>query len=434
MSLLKRLEVPHEGGTIPDPWINNDIKPVEAGRRKWGFWTFNYYWNILASVFIVLNSLPGAFYHLGFPVANRYVWGMWGSQWVICNRIFLSISKFSISTPLPSRSYADSVHKSGAIWPSLEDRIPNHMPASTGMTTAEFVAYIVFMVISLPFVYVRPHKLQLLFYISAAVVLVFEVVLLIWSLATMGDVGFGDTISSTTSSSGWMIAYGIISTIGSIAAGILNQTDYARFARKPRDAIYGQIISSALCAISCGVIGILVTAATQNRYGEAMWNLPNLLSAIIETGGSRSRAAAFFGGVALVVSQIGVNVPGNALSGGFDFAATWPKYINIRRGAYLTVLISIAANPWKLVNTATTFLTVLSSYSVFVGPMVGLMISSYLVVNQRKIKVPDLFIGNKNSIYWYTYGVNWRAVVAFTDIAYSGSVELPLLSPASLRT
>jgi cytosine/uracil/thiamine/allantoin permease len=43
MSLLKRLEVPHEGGTIPDPWINNDIKPVEAGRRKWGFWTFNYY-------------------------------------------------------------------------------------------------------------------------------------------------------------------------------------------------------------------------------------------------------------------------------------------------------------------------------------------------------------------------------------------------------
>lgn len=180
MSLLKRLEVPHEGGTIPDPWINNDIKPVEAGRRKWGFWTFNYYctndidstsfsleirsltntafdlgvlincnistymtgssliplglswWqaiiaivvgNILASMFIVLNSLPGAFYHcksitgtlcltrlwpdsvnndhvVGFPVANRYVWGMWGSQWVVWNRIFLSISKFHLNPSL----------------------------------------------------------------------------------------------------------------------------------------------------------------------------------------------------------------------------------------------------------------------------------------------------------------------------------------------
>ncbi|EED18301.1 allantoin permease, putative [Talaromyces stipitatus ATCC 10500] len=439
--LLKKLEVPHEGGTIPDPWINNDIKPVETARRKWGFWTFNNYWvlincnistymtgssliplglswwqaiiaivvgNILASVFIVLNSLPGAFYHLGFPVANRYVWGMWGSQWVVWNRIFLSINAFQAWIG------GECVYVClQAIWPSLEDRIPNHMPASTGMTTAGFVAYIVFMVISLPFVYVRPQNLQLLFYSSAAIVLVFEVVILIWSLATMGSSGFGGTMSSATTSSGWMIAYGIISTIGSIAAGILNQTDYARFARRPRDAIYGQIISAALCAIASSVIGILVTAATQNRYGEALWNLPNLLSAVIETGGSRSRAAAFFGGVALVVSQIGVNVPGNALSGGFDFAATWPKYINIRRGAYLTVLISIAANPWKLVNTATTFITVLSSYSVFVGPMVGLMISSYLIVNQSKIKVPDLFVGNKNSIYWYTYGINWRAVVAW---------------------
>lgn len=308
------------------------------------------------------------------------------------------------------------------------------MPTSTGMTTASFVAYIVFMVLSLPVVYVRPHKLETLFYISSSIVLVFSFVILIWSLSTMGSGGFGNTITSGASDSGWMIVFGIISTIGSISAGILNQNDYARFARRPRDAIYGQVFSSALYAIVSSVIGILVTAATQNRYGEAYWNLPNLLSVIIETGGSRSRVAAFFGGAALIVSQIGVNVPGNALSGGsflsvelqgsasellylndivgFDLAATFPKYINIRRGAYLTVLISIATNPWKLVNTATTFLTVLSSYSVFVGPMVGLMIASYLFVNHRKIKVPDLFVGNEESIYWYTYGINWRATVA----------------------
>lgn len=170
----------------------------------------------------------------------------------------------------------------------------------------------------MPVIYVRPHKLAFFFYISGAIILVFEIVLLIWSLATMGPSGFGDTMSSTTSNSsvGWNIAFGIISTIGSIAAGILNQNDYARFSRRPRDAIYGQLISFPFYGIVCSIIGILVTAATQNRYNEALWNLPNLLSAVIENGGSRSRAAAFFGGAALVVSQIGVNVPGNALSGG----------------------------------------------------------------------------------------------------------------------
>lgn len=191
------------------------------------------------------------------------------------------------------------------------------MPESTGMTTATFVGYIIFMVLSLPVIYVRPHKLRYFFYGSAATILVFEIVLLIWSLATMGDSGFGGTISPENGGNtpGWLMAFGVISTIGSIAAGILNQNDYARFARRPRDAIIGQSISFPFYGIVCSIIGIIVTAATERRYG-AKWNLPNLLSAVIEHGGSRSRAAAFFGASALVISQVGVNVPGNALSGG----------------------------------------------------------------------------------------------------------------------
>ena len=47
--------------------------------------------NIIANILVVLNSLPGAYYHVGFPVVNRSVWGMWGTQFVIWNRIFLSI-------------------------------------------------------------------------------------------------------------------------------------------------------------------------------------------------------------------------------------------------------------------------------------------------------------------------------------------------------
>jgi NCS1 family nucleobase:cation symporter-1 len=306
-----------------------------------------------------------------------------------------------------------------ALDPSLETHIPNHMPSSTGMTTAQFVAYIIFSIVSLPVIWIRPHKLKNFFYFSSATILIFEIVLLIWALATMGPEGFGSTISSAptaeASSTGWLIAYGIISTIGSIAAGILNQNDYARFAQKPRDAIMGQIFSFPLYAVICSIIGILVTAATQNRFGGALWNLPDIFTTLIEHGGSRERAAAFFAGVALVISQIGVNVPGNALSGGFDLAATFPRYINIRRGAYITALVSVACNPWRLVNTATTFISVLGSYSVFLGPMTGLMISSYFVVNKRKVNVDDLFVGSKGNVYWYTWGVNWRAVVAVSS-------------------
>ncbi|KUJ07643.1 NCS1 nucleoside transporter family protein [Mollisia scopiformis] len=445
MGFMERFEVASE--TELTRWINDDIKPIEAGRRTWTFWTFHNYWilvnsnistyltgsslialgltwwqaiisivigNILATIFVVLNSVPGAYYHIGFPVVNRYVWGMYGSAFVIWNRILLSLVWYGFQAWIGGECLYVCLM---ALDPNLEKHIPNHMLASTGMTTAQFVAYIIFSIVSLPVIWIRPHKLKNFFYFSSATILIFEIVLLIWALATMGPEGFGDTISSTptaeASSTGWLIAYGIISTIGSIAAGILNQNDYARFAHKPRDAILGQIFSFPLYAVICSIIGILVTAATQNRFGGALWNLPDIFTTLIQNGGSRERAAGFFAGAALVISQIGVNVPGNALSGGFDLAATFPRYINIRRGAYLTALVSVACNPWRLVNTATTFISVLGSYSVFFGPMTGLMISSYFIINRQKINVDDLFVGNKQSVYWYTWGVNWRAIVAW---------------------
>jgi len=149
-----------------------------------------------------------------------------------------------------------------AIWPSVEERIPNHMAQSTGVTTAQFLGYIIFMVISMPFIYIRAHRLQTLFYVSVTIVMVFIVILLIWSLATMGPQGFGKTTTMSGShTSGWTIAFGIGSTVGAIAAGLLNQNDYARFARRPSDTIQGQaIVFSPYSILSC-VSGILITAA-----------------------------------------------------------------------------------------------------------------------------------------------------------------------------
>jgi NCS1 family nucleobase:cation symporter-1 len=305
--------------------------------------------------------------------------------------------------------------------PSLENHIPNTIPASTGMTSAQFLSYFIFCVVTLPFLWIRPHKIQKFFYFASSVTLVFFLVLLIWALATMGSDGFGDTISDSTplpttggpNSVTWLLISGIMSTVGGIAAGILNQNDYARLARKPGAAIWGQTFAFPLYSIGASVIGILVTAATQKRMGEAIWNPPTLFAAMLaKDPTSGTRAAVFFAGLALSISQMGSNLPGNALSGGIDLASVFPKYINIRRGAYLMALLSPIVNPWRLVNTATVFLTVLSGYSVFLAPMTGLMVAHYNLVAKGKINVDHLYVGHGESIYWYSAGVNWRAFAA----------------------
>ncbi|KAL4793049.1 permease for cytosine/purines, uracil, thiamine, allantoin-domain-containing protein [Aspergillus venezuelensis] len=445
---LKRLELPHESR-----WINDDVRPVDKARRTWGFLTFHNFWllincnissyltgssliplgltwwqaiiaivigNILATLALIASSLAGAYYHIGFPVFNRAVWGLWGSQFVIWNRIFLGIVWYGFQSWVGG----ECIYLILLSWdPNLATDIPNTIPAGTGTTTAQFVCYIIFCVISLPALWIRPHKIQSFFYVSSAITLVFFLVVLVWALATMGPAGFGDTLSNAASipatggpnSTAWLMLYGMMSTIGSIAAGILNQNDYSRLATRPRDAIGGQMFAFPLYSIIGSIIGILTTAATQNRLGgEAVWNPPTLFVSLLEKDtSSGTRAAVFFAGVALSVSQLGTNLPGNALPGGLDLASVFPQWINIRRGAYIIAILSPIVNPWRLVNTATTFLTVLSGYGVFLAPMTGLMCAHYLLVCRQKVNVDDLFAGGRGSIYWYTGGVNWRAPVAW---------------------
>ncbi|KAF2018407.1 hypothetical protein BU24DRAFT_421395 [Aaosphaeria arxii CBS 175.79] len=445
-NLLKRIELP-----AGSQWVNDDLRPIESARRTWTFLTFHNLWllincniatfltgsaliplgltwwqaiiaivlgNILATVALLLSSLAGAHYHIGFAVFNRSVWGMWGSQFAIWNRVFLGFGTYGFQAWIGGECVYLILL---SFDPKYESRIPNTIPAETGMTSAQFVAYVIFSLISLPALWIRPHRLEKFFIFASVVTLVFFLVLLIWALATMGPEGFGDTLQSSTGYTGtgpqsttWLMIYGIMSTIGSIAAGIMNQNDYARLARRPSHAIWGQAFAFPGYGIFASVLGILVTAATQNRLGEAVWNPPTLFVRLLERDESAgTRAALFFAGLALCISQIGSSLPGNALAGGIDLAAIFPRYINIRRGAYIIALISPVVNPWRLVNTATTFLTVLSSYSVFLAPMTGIMAASYLVVNKQKLNIDDLYVGSESSIYWYSRGINWRAPVAW---------------------
>lgn len=103
----------------------------------------------------------------------------------------------------------------------------------------------------------------------------------------------------------------------------------------------------------------------------------------------------------------------NCVSAGMDLAALCPKWINIRRGSYLVSIIAIAILPWNYVTEPTTFITVLSGWSVFLSPMTGLVVSDYFFVRKQKYHLGDLYTGNTSSAYWYTYGFNWRGFAAW---------------------
>ena len=152
-----------------------------------------------------------------------------------------------------------------AIWPSIED-IPNTFSPNMGISVAEFVGYLIFNFICCIFIWFKPTKLRLYFHIGAVLVIIANIALLIWSLAdAKGDYGtvFNSPGTLAGSALGWKMCSGVMSVLGSNAAGILNQNDYTRFAKRVNQVTWTQGISFNVSGALMKIAGVVVTAATQ---------------------------------------------------------------------------------------------------------------------------------------------------------------------------
>lgn len=303
-----------------------------------------------------------------------------------------------------------------AMFPSI-DRIPNTLPASTGTNLPQFVGFIVFFLIQIPMLFLSPKRLRYLVWAGAIAGFVVQLGLTIWAVATMGDAGFGAVLHDgkegalSSSQLGWASMFCICLTISSITSLSMSICDYTRYSRSVKSGVWGQALSWIPIWLG-NIFGILTVAATQRRFGAELWSVIQLLMAMQDASPtSGTRAAVFFCGLAFLAVQLGLNITGNIFSGGTDLASLLPRYISIRRGQFIVVAVSLAINPWYLVSAAVVFLSVISGYTIFIEPFLGILTANYFILFRHKLKIEDLY-KYKDSIYFYGWGVNWRSVVA----------------------
>lgn len=367
---------------------------------------------IIATV-AVLNGYVGAEWHIGFPVVSRMVWGVYGAYLQIVQRVILSLVWFSVQSWTGGLCVVNIL---SAIFPSFQ-HMPNHFGADANMTTRQFVGWVLFNVLLIPLLYVRPERIQRILIWMNIISATTMTCIMIYELSNAG--GGGPLLSAPAKAMsgtdlGWKIVQGITTTVGGIAVGLVNQMDYSRFARSSGDQVSGQWFSILLFGSIFPLFGCLTSSATQKSYGEAIWNPPLVVQAWLDTDyNAKSRAGAFFAGVGLVVCQIAINSVDNAYSTGMDLAGLLPRWINIRRGAYIGLILSIAMCPWELLSSAATFISVLSAYSVFLGPLIGIHICDYWVIRQRRIKLSDLYHARPEGFFHYWHGINPRAFIAW---------------------
>lgn len=189
---------------------------------------------------------------------------MWGAYFPILNRILTSIVWYGVQAVIGGRMFYVCLR---AIWLDIDDRVPNTLPKDIGITTVQFLGYIVFNILCAVFIWFQPQQLRPYFHFASALVFITLFVLLGWAVGT--SQGYGAVIESKTTMSstelGWKMVGGMMSVIGGISAGILNQNDFTRFAKRPSHVTWSQAGSFITSSCSVAIIGVVVTAATQQR-------------------------------------------------------------------------------------------------------------------------------------------------------------------------
>ncbi|KAI1779852.1 NCS1 nucleoside transporter family protein-like protein [Hypoxylon cercidicola] len=430
-----------------DSYSNRDLIPLPPSRRVWGWFHYYGFWTLsslnitnwqtpssfltrglsvsqslgiiivgraLIVAFSTLIAYCGLTWHIGFTVQNRYTWGLRGSYIPLLQRILLNFIWNAIQCWNGGRLVAVCLT---AIWPSFA-RMENFLPENFPATGNQFVGFIVFWTVSTPLLWIRPEKFRTPFLFTTIYSALGMIAIMIWALATAHGAGpllrTGVALPEGSRwNVSWLMMAGVNQVIGGIAAGITNGSDFSRYARNRRAYVVGTITSGWLTGILVCVVGLVTTSAAQKLYGEVYWNPPDLLMRMMENGegSSAARAGVFFLAFGFGLTSMFENICGNAVAGGIDLAGLWPHYINIRRGAIITFVAAWVVQPWQLVNRATTFIQVLSSFSVFLSPMIGLMAVDFYLLRGQKVRLSHLY--TSNSSYWYRHGVNWRAIPAW---------------------
>ncbi|GAA5853749.1 hypothetical protein JCM8547_007432 [Rhodosporidiobolus lusitaniae] len=117
---------------------------------------------------------------------------------------------------------------------------------------------------------------------------------------------------------------------------------------------------------------------------------------LIDQGGSATRAVA---PVAFFCS-----ITANSISSANDLATLFPRWM-------FAVTVGVwAFCPWKVLASAGSFISFMSSYSIVLAPIADFLCADFFVVKKQKYNVPEL--NDLKGIYRYWHGFNLPALAA----------------------
>lgn len=418
---------------------NKDLAPTKAEGRRWGrysifaLWTNDVHnianysfaiglyalglggWQILLSLgigaalvygFMNLSGYMGQKTGVPFPVISRISFGIHGAQIPALIRAVIAIAWFGIQTYLASVVFRVLLT---AIHPGFADYDHNSILGLSSLGWMCFVAiwFVQLLILAYGMETVRRYE-----GFAGPVILVTVAALAGW-MYTQADATIAWSIREPLTGGEmwrnifaggalWLAIYGTL---------VLNFCDFARSSPCRRTIIVGNFWGLPVNILVFAAITVLLCGAQFQINGQIIESPTQVIASIPNT---------FFlvlGCLAFLIVTVAVNIMANFVAPAFVLSNLAPKYLNFRRAGLISAAIAVLILPWNLYNSPLVIVYFLSGLGALLGPLYGVIMVDYWLLRKGRINVPQLYSEDPNGAYFYSNGVNLRAVAAFIPAA-----------------
>lgn len=379
---------------------------IEEGMNWWQAIVTIFLGNVIVLVPMILNAHAGTKYGIPFPVYCRPSFGILGANVPALLRALVACGWFGIQAWIGGAAIYQILVAFVPSWGTL-DNLP-----IIEINPAEVACFLLFWAINMWVIYLGVESIRVLLNIKAPLLIGLGLVLLAWAYYQANGFGImlakpsAFEIGGAKAGKFWPFFFAsLTANVGFWATLSLNIPDFSRYAYSQRDQALGQALGLPTTMALFSFIGIAVTGATAVIYGETIWDPVIVLTKFTNP------IVLVVAMLSLCLATLATNIAANVVSPANDFAHLAPRWISFRTGGFITGLIGILMQPWKLIADPSGYIfRWLVAYSALLGAVGGVLLADYLVLRKTQLDLAGLY--RREGPYWYRGGFNPLAIIA----------------------
>lgn len=363
---------------------------------------------------IVLQANAGVKYGIPFVVHARSSFGVKGANVAGLSRGFIASAWFGIQTVVGAnclRSLAIDFGVASSVSPYLGG-----------------ICYGIFWLAQAYVVWNDVESIKTIEKLAAPILLFLTLLLFIFTCVSSGGVvqsvlsafatnnGGSNISSNSIGSFSWKTFFQAATASASFwATMICNVSDFSRFS-KSRESFEKASFAMPLAMAVFAFASIVVTSSAAHILNTSS-NLitdPMVVTSLLSTHFNWGKIASVLAAIGILTATLSTNIAANILAPANAIQNLAPSKLSFRSSAILSMILGTLCLPWKLTSDANSYIFVwLTGYGAFLAPILGIMLCDYFLIRNQKLVLEDLYSADKNSSYYFTNGVNYKAMLAF---------------------